>query len=131
MRYSWCWLVCVVTIRVDADLLWDFPADSDGNLLVLIMALLPGNILAGLVWLVNTFLLGNILTRLAGNINTLLLRDLIAHRVGHLPFLCLGYILALIIGVLLACSWYWCPYLAIPLTFPPILAVCTVLCSTL
>merc|ERR1712096_421293 len=111
-------LVCVVAISMNADLLRDFSADSCRNFFMLIMTVLPGNILADLMWLINTLLLRDILTCLPGNINTLLLRDLITNWICHLSFLGLWNIFTCVIGIILAGPWYRCPYLAVSFTLP-------------
>merc|ERR1711945_44385 len=93
----------VGSVSFITDFLWHSLAHSNWNLLVFSCALLSWHILAQLLW------------------------HIIAHWVGNLSLLGLGHILALIVGVALACSGDWCPDLVVSVALPLVFAVLLVL----
>merc|ERR1739848_29794 len=132
-----CWLLSVrdvggVTITsCVTDFLGNVPADSHWNLLVLLSALLAGNILTLLQGLVGAHLVRHLTTLLFGNVDTLLLRDIVTHRVGDLLLLGLRHVLALVVGILLAGPGDFSPDLVVAVSLPLELAVLLVLCGEL
>merc|ERR1719232_128758 len=115
------------TIALIANFLGNSFADSYGKLFMNRMAFLSGNLGTLLLRLVPANLVRNIPAHLSGNISAGLFRNIITHWVGHLSLRGFGHLLALIVGIVLACSRNGHPDLVVPVPLPLVLAVLLVL----
>merc|ERR1712152_18769 len=110
-----------------ADLLGDRLADPHWDLLVLVGAVLTGDILALLQRLVGAHLVRHLPALLAGHVLAHLLRHVPTHGVRHLLLLGLGHVLAGVVGVLFAGAGDGSPDLVVAVALPLVLAVLLVL----